>query len=101
PCYRCRSKLKAKDSYWCIDINCYEAPYSIGEFCSKCRSFRQQKECTCYYTHEKCIMPFIYKGSKRENCIIKDSNRLWCPTKVDENGATDRSSIAYCDKRIC
>ena len=39
-------------------------------------------------TGANCVFPFIYQGTKHNNCILIDADdgKPWCSTKTDKNG---------------
>ena len=49
--------------------------------------------------NDPCIFPFILHGNTYESCtnITDPDGKLWCATKVDENGSLVRGSWGYCN----
>lgn len=79
-----------------------------GKLCNKCgNGYNNYPNCEimqCLTTNDAdspiknapCVFPFKYDGKMHTSCTIDDDNKLWCSTKVQENGQYLKNQWGYC-----
>ena len=43
-----------------------------------------------------CVFPFKYNGKTHNSCTMDGESKLWCSTKVDQNGQYLKNQWGFC-----